>query len=85
MFKQLVALFKSKAQQQRKHGAITAHYKDKLKTLKVGNTAFICVEGFDIETMRSSISSYTIKNWGRGAASTTIIREKNKVKVKRIS
>ena len=85
MFKKLLALFKSKAQEKKKYGAITAHYKDKLKTLKVGNTAFICVEGFDIDVMRSSISSYTVKNWGRGAASTTIIRDSNKVKVKRIS
>lgn len=85
MLQKLLALFKAKTQEKRKHGAITAHYREKLATLKVGNTAFICAEGFDLEVMRSSISSYTVKNWGRGAANTTIIRDSNKVKVKRIS
>jgi hypothetical protein len=85
MFQQLLALFKAKTQAKRKHGAITNHYRKKISTLQVGNTAFIPQGEFDIDVLRSSISSYTVKHWGRGAANTTIIREKNKVKVVRIS
>lgn len=85
MFEKLLAIFKSKAQEKRKRGAITGHYREKISTLKPGNTVFVCVGEFDIEVLRSSISSYTVKNWGRGAANTTIIRDKNKVKVKRLS
>lgn len=85
MFEKLLALFKSKVQEQRKYGAITNHYRKKISTLQVGNTVFIPQGEFDIEVLRSSISSYAVKNWGRGAATTTIIRAKNKVKVKRIS
>lgn len=85
MFQKLLALFKSKAQERRKHGAITNHYRKKISTLQVGNTVFIPQGEFDIEVLRSSISSYSVKNWGRGSANTTIIRAKNKVKVVRIS
>jgi hypothetical protein len=85
MFKKLLAIFKLKAQEQRKYGAITNHYRKKISTLQVGNTVFIPQGDFDIEVLRSSISSYTVKNWGRGSANTTIIRAKNKVKVRRIS
>lgn len=85
MFEKLLALFKSKAQERRKRGAITNHYRKKISTLQVGNTVFIPQGEFDIEVLRSSISSYSVKNWGRGSANTTIIRAKNKVKVKRIS
>ena len=85
MFQKLLALFKSKTQQKRKHGAITDHYRKKISTLKKGNTAFVCSGEFDIEVLRSSISSYAVKHWGRGSAKTTVIRDKNKIKVKRIS
>ena len=85
MFEKLLALFKSKVQEKKKHGAITDHYRKKISSLQVGNTIFIPQGEFDIDVLRSSISSYAVKNWGRGAATTTIIRAKNKVKVKRIS
>jgi hypothetical protein len=85
MFQKLLAIFKKKAQEKRKYGAITNHYRKRISSLQVGNTVFIPQGDFDIEVLRSSISSYTVKNWGRGAATTTIIRAKNKVKVKRIS
>jgi len=85
MFQKLLAIFKLKAQEKRKHGAITNHYRKRISMLQPGNTAFIPQGDFDIETLRSSISSYAVKNWGRGSAVTTIFRDKNKVKVRRIS
>jgi hypothetical protein len=85
MFKKLIALFKSTPPAPRKHGDITNYYKSTVKSLKPGEMAFISASSIDVDVLRKSVSSYTIKNWGRGAANTRVIRSKNIVKVVRIS
>lgn len=66
------------------YGSISKHYSGLVSKMKPGDVLIVPAGNFDVEILRSSISSYSVKQWGCGSAKTKTSAFLNAVTVRRI-
>lgn len=66
------------------YGSVRRQFKGIVDGLTVGKAAVIDGAHFDLNMLASNITAYSIGKWGKGAVSTKLMRDHNKVQVVRL-
>lgn len=66
-------------------GTYTNYFRPHMETLPVGGVLALPFNDLDPETLRGSVSSWAITNWGKGSVTTMLNHAEQRIEVLRLS
>lgn len=65
-------------------GTISNYFKPYVQNLSVGEVVAVPISTFDPETLRGSLASWAVTNWGKGTTTTMVNHKTNQIEVLRL-
>lgn len=65
-------------------GTISNYFKPFVEQIEVGDVVSIPFNSFDAETLRGSLASWAVTNWGKGTTTTMVNHKTNQIEVLRL-